>query len=62
MNDKCNGCSVINNHICNVRRLDDKVVEKCPCNECLIKPMCSIRCRKREDYYSVNLYKIYRHD
>jgi hypothetical protein len=44
----CNGCNVGG---CFVITHDPHIVEKCPCQECLIKAMCSDICDKRVKYY-----------
>jgi len=51
---KCKGCNILKRNDCCViehERTVENVIEKCPCNECLVKPMCSNRCSERAEYF-----------
>ena len=47
-NDKCKGCGVFIKSVgCGVK--DSKYKSKCPCRDCLVKVICSVRCNDRRD-------------
>ena len=42
-------CSLIDS--CSIMAYHQAQVDNCPCQECLVKPICKERCRERKRYF-----------
>ena len=47
-NEKCQGCAVTGCLI----QYNPKLIEKCPCCNCLVKMICQKMCRERREVYT----------
>jgi len=47
----CQGCSLYFSEWC-VIRYNPKLIEKCPCRNCLVKMVCKTMCKERSRLYT----------
>jgi hypothetical protein len=48
---KCKGCNYLYSALCTIK-VNTELTSKCPCNNCIVKMMCAIKCEQRKNYYS----------
>ena len=51
INKLCKGCNFLNHKIECLVKYSEELTDICPCRNCLIKSMCSVKCKKRLDLH-----------